>query len=66
METKIMINKKKRPPTAILCGSWVIVLIILQIMIIPSQGIKPIFDYSNNMRLVMLPADTKLGSVIYR
>ena len=31
-----------------------------------AMGVKPVFDYSNNMRLVMLPSDTKLGSVIYR
>ena len=29
-------------------------------------SVKPVFDYSNNMRLVLLPADTKLNSVIYR
>ena len=27
---------------------------------------KPIFDLSNNMRLVLLPADTKMGTVIYK
>ena len=30
------------------------------------SAVKPVFDYSNNMRLVLLPADTKLNSVIYR
>ena len=37
-------------------------------MLLPNTiiGVKPVFDYSNNMRLVLLPADTKLGSVIYR
>ena len=27
---------------------------------------KPVFDVSNNMRLLLLPADTKMGTVIYR
>ena len=55
-----MIYKKKRPPTD--CGFMLCFMLLIPIC----QGIKPIFDYSNNMRLVMLPADTKLGSIIYR
>eukprot|EP00094_Tigriopus_californicus_P003115 TCALIF_02997-PA protein Name:"Similar to Cad86C Cadherin-86C (Drosophila melanogaster)" AED:0.15 eAED:0.15 QI:164/0.72/0.58/1/1/1/12/0/720 len=31
-----------------------------------SDANKPVFDLSNNMRLVLLPADTKLGTVIYK
>ena len=27
---------------------------------------KPVFDLSNNMRLVLLPADTKMGTIIYK
>ena len=27
---------------------------------------KPVFDLSNSMRLVLLPADTPVGSVIYK
>ena len=51
-------NKKKR--RAFVLG-WII------LMLLPNTfGVKPVFDYSNNMRLVLLPADTKLGTVIYR
>lgn len=31
-----------------------------------SDANKPVFDLSNNMRLVLLPADTKTGTVIYK
>jgi hypothetical protein len=54
---------RKGPPTQ----SLVLGSILLLFLFIPEVfGVKPVFDYSNNMRLVMLPADTKLGSVIYR
>eukprot|EP00095_Tigriopus_kingsejongensis_P012458 maker-scaffold696_size110080-snap-gene-0.13 protein:Tk12458 transcript:maker-scaffold696_size110080-snap-gene-0.13-mRNA-1 annotation:"cad86_drome ame: full" len=31
-----------------------------------SSANKPVFDLSNNMRLVLLPADTKMGTIIYK
>ena len=31
-----------------------------------AAGNKPVFDLSNSMRLVLLPADTPVGSVIYK
>ena len=52
-------NKKKR--RAFVLG-WILLMLLPNTII----GVKPVFDYSNNMRLVLLPADTKLGSVIYR
>ena len=30
------------------------------------SGNKPVLDVSNNMRLVLLPSDTKMGTVIYK
>ena len=44
---------------------WLFILLYMQAYICVS-AVKPVFDYSNNMRLVLLPADTKLNSVIYR
>ena len=41
---------------------WLFILLYMPYI----SAVKPVFDYSNNMRLVLLPADTKLNSVIYR
>ena len=41
---------------------WLFILLYMPCIV----AVKPVFDYSNNMRLVLLPADTKLNSVIYR
>ncbi len=41
-------------------------MLLILIMPVEINAVKPVFDLSNNMRLVMLPSDTKLGSVIYR
>ena len=45
-----------------------LILVLLILLFIPDEviGVKPVFDLSNTMRFVMLPSDTKLGSVIYR
>ena len=56
-----MIRKKGRKPYY---WGWVILITLMYPNL--TLGVKPVFDYSNNMRLVLLPADTKLGSVIYR
>lgn len=29
-------------------------------------GNKPVFDLANNMRVVLLPSDTKVGTIIYK
>ena len=32
----------------------------------PVACVKPVFDLANNMRLVLLPSDTKMGTVVYK
>ena len=31
-----------------------------------SEAVKPVLDLANHMRLVLLPADTSLGTIIYK
>ena len=44
----------------------VLVLYCSQLTITLVKANKPIFDLSNNMRLVLLPSDTKMGTIIYK
>lgn len=41
-------------------------LIFLMLVVTGALGNKPVFDLANNMRVVLLPSDTKTGTIIYK
>ena len=61
-------TKTRRKMNATITGNGVTncLLFCLVFLVTVASGNKPVFDLSNNMRLLLLPADTKMGSVIYR
>ena len=46
--------------------TWSVLVSIAMHAVSPVSANKPVFDLSNNMRLVLLPSDTKMGTVIYK
>ena len=45
---------------------WTVLVAVCGCLAGVAAGNKPVFDLSNSMRLVLLPADTPVGSVIYK
>ena len=45
---------------------WTVLVAVCGLQVGVAAGNKPVFDLSNSMRLVLLPADTPVGSVIYK
>lgn len=50
-----------QPPSVVL-----VLVTVLLVLAHHSAGTKPVLDLSNNMRHVLIPSDTRPGTVIYR